>query len=69
MQRLLGKNCFLFSKMCRMDAFNACYSTTYDMDKKLRTNYHEKLKNYIIYCQENDLTVDGAMTDPKGIEV
>ena len=49
-----------------MDAFNACYSTTYDMDKALGTNYHEKLVTFLKYCQEKDLTVDGAMTDPKG---
>ena len=67
MQRLLGqKTASCFQRCVGMDAFNACYSTTYDMDKKLGTNYHEKLKKYIIYCQENDLTVDGAMTDPKG---
>ncbi len=67
MQRLLGqKTASCFQRCVGMDAFNACYSTTYDMDKKLGTNYHEKLKKYIIYCQENDLTVDGAMTDTKG---
>ena len=30
------------------------------------TNYHEKLVTFLKYCQEKDLTVDGAMTDPKG---
>nr|WP_293994775.1 4-hydroxyphenylacetate 3-hydroxylase family protein [uncultured Fusobacterium sp.] len=67
MQRLLGqKSASCFQRCVGMDAFNACYSTTYDMDEKLGTNYHEKLKKFLVYCQEKDLTVDGAMTDPKG---
>lgn len=67
MQRLLGqKTASCFQRCVGMDAFNACYSTTYDMDKKLGTNYHERLKEFLVYCQKNDLTVDGAMTDPKG---
>lgn len=67
MQRLLGqKTASCFQRCVGMDAFNACYSTTYDMDEKLGTNYHEKLKKFLVYCQEKDLTVDGAMTDPKG---
>jgi 4-hydroxybutyryl-CoA dehydratase/vinylacetyl-CoA-Delta-isomerase len=49
-----------------MDAFNAVYSTTFEMDKKYGTKYHERFKKYVEYVQENDLTVDGAMTDPKG---
>lgn len=49
-----------------MDAFNACYSTTYDMDQALGSNYHERFLTFLKYCQEKDLTVDGAMTDPKG---
>lgn len=67
MQRLLGqKTASCFQRCVGMDAFNACYSTTYDMDQKLGTDYHEKLKKFLVYCQDNDLTVDGAMTDPKG---
>ena len=67
MQRLLGqKTASCFQRCVGMDAFNACYSTTYDMDKALGTNYHEKLVTFLKYCQEKDLTVDGAMTDPKG---
>lgn len=67
MQRLLGqKTASCFQRCVGMDAFNACYSTTYDMDKALGTNYHEKLVKFLKYVQENDLVVDGAMTDPKG---
>ena len=49
-----------------MDAFNAVFSTTYETDRKYATHYHENFKQFMIYCQDNDLTVDGAMTDPKG---
>lgn len=67
MQRLLGqKTASCFQRCVGMDAFNACYSTTYDMDKALGTDYHKKFVAFLKYCQEKDLTVDGAMTDPKG---
>ena len=67
MQRLCGqKTAACFQRCVGMDAFNAEYSTTYEIDKKYGTNYHENFKKYMLYCQEHDLTVDGAMTDPKG---
>lgn len=67
MQRLCGqKTAACFQRCVGMDAFNAEYSTTYEIDKKYGTNYHENFKKFMIYAQENDLTVDGAMTDPKG---
>ena len=43
-----------------------CNLTTYEMDKEYGTNYHERFVNYLKFIQENDYTVDGAMTDPKG---
>ncbi|MDR0569735.1 MAG: 4-hydroxyphenylacetate 3-hydroxylase family protein [Clostridiales Family XIII bacterium] len=67
MQRLLGqKTASCFQRCVGMDAFNAVYSTTYEIDEKHGTRYHENFKNYLLHVQENDLTVDGAMTDPKG---
>lgn len=67
MQRLCGqKTAACFQRCVGMDAFNAQFSTTYEIDKVHGTNYHENFKKFLIYCQENDLTVDGAMTDPKG---
>ena len=67
MQRLLGqKTAACFQRCVGMDAFNAVFSTTYEIDKKYGTSYHENFKKFMLYCQENDLTVDGAMTDPKG---
>ena len=67
MQRLLGqKTAACFQRCVGMDAFNAEYSTTYEIDMKYGTHYHENFKRFMLYCQEKDLTVDGAMTDPKG---
>ncbi len=48
------------------DILNALYITTYEMDESLKTNYHERLKNYIKYVQQNDLAVSGALTDVRG---
>jgi len=67
MQRLLGqKTGACFQRCVGMDAFNAIFSTTFEMDKALGTEYHKRFTEYMKYVQENDLTVDGAMTDPKG---
>ena len=67
MQRLLGqKTASCFQRCVGMDAFNAVFSTSFEVDKKYGTRYHENFKKFMVYCQDNDLTVDGAMTDPKG---
>ena len=67
MQRLLGqKTAACFQRCVGMDAFNAVFSTTYDIDKKYGTKYHENFMNFLKRVQKEDLTVDGAMTDPKG---
>jgi 4-hydroxybutyryl-CoA dehydratase/vinylacetyl-CoA-Delta-isomerase len=67
MQRLLGqKTASCFQRCVGMDAFNAVYSTTYEMDKKYGTEYFNRFVEFLKYVQEEDLTVDGAMTDPKG---
>jgi len=67
MQRLCGqKTAACFQRCVGMDAFNAEWSTTYEIDKKYGTNYHENFKKFVKYVQDNDYTVDGAMTDPKG---
>ncbi|MDR1774489.1 MAG: 4-hydroxyphenylacetate 3-hydroxylase family protein [Clostridioides sp.] len=67
MQRLLGqKTAACFQRCVGMDAINAVYSTTYETDQKCGTNYHENFKKFVEYAEENDLTIDGAMTDPKG---
>jgi 4-hydroxybutyryl-CoA dehydratase/vinylacetyl-CoA-Delta-isomerase len=67
MQRLCGqKTAACFQRCVGMDAFNAEWSTTYEIDEKYGTSYHENFKKYLRMVQDKDLTVDGAMTDPKG---
>ena len=67
MQRLLGQHTSCcFQRCVGFDTANALYSVTYEMDKKYNTNYHEKFKKYWIEVQDQDLMVDGAMTDTKG---
>jgi 4-hydroxybutyryl-CoA dehydratase/vinylacetyl-CoA-Delta-isomerase len=67
MQRLLGqKTASCFQRCVGMDAMNAVDSTTFEMDKKLGTKYHERFTQFLKMVQDDDLTVDGAMTDTKG---
>ena len=67
MQRLLGqKTGACFQRCVGMDAINAVDSVTFEMDQKLGTTYHERFNKFLIRMQEEDWTVDGAMTDPKG---
>ncbi len=67
MQRLLGqKTGCCFQRCVGMDAFNAVYSTTCEIDLAYHTDYHERFKKFLRYVQENDLVVDGCMTDARG---
>ncbi len=67
MQRLMGqKTASCFQRCVGLDAFNAVDSTTFEMDRDLGTGYHQSFRNFLKFVQEEDLTVDGAMTDPKG---
>lgn len=67
MGRLLGRETgCCFQRCVGMDALNALSITTYDIDKKYGTHYYQRFLKYLEYVQENDLTCDGAMTDPKG---
>jgi 4-hydroxybutyryl-CoA dehydratase/vinylacetyl-CoA-Delta-isomerase len=67
MQRLLGqKTAACFQRCVGMDAINAIDCTTFEMDQKLGTEYHARFRKFLLNMQENDWTVDGAMTDPKG---
>ena len=47
-------------------ALNAMWSATWDMDRDLGTDYHERLKAWLVSAQERDITLAGALTDPKG---
>ncbi len=67
MLRLLGqKTGACFQRCVGMDGSNSVFSTTFEMDEKCGTKYHENFVNFWKYIQQNDFTVDGAMTDPKG---
>jgi 4-hydroxybutyryl-CoA dehydratase/vinylacetyl-CoA-Delta-isomerase len=67
MQRLMGqKTAACFQRCVGMDAINAVDSVTFEMDQKLGTHYHDRFNKFLLMMQEEDLTVDGAMTDPKG---
>ncbi|MFC1485393.1 4-hydroxyphenylacetate 3-hydroxylase N-terminal domain-containing protein, partial [bacterium] len=67
MQRLLGQKCgTCFQRCVGMDAFNAVFATTYEIDQKYNTNYHTRFKKYMLEVESNDLTIDGCMTDVKG---
>lgn len=67
MGRLLGAHTgCCFQRCVGMDSLNALSMTTYDIDQELGTEYNERFLKYLKYVQENDLTCDGAMTDPKG---
>ncbi len=67
MQRLLGqKTASCFQRCVGMDAINALYSTTFETDEQHRTSYHARFLEFLQRVQEEDLVVDGAMTDVKG---
>ncbi|MDH4223468.1 MAG: 4-hydroxyphenylacetate 3-hydroxylase, partial [candidate division Zixibacteria bacterium] len=48
------------------NSINAMWATTFDIDKEYGTTYHQRLKNWLTYAQKNDITIAGALTDPKG---
>ncbi len=67
MQRRLGQltgTCF--QRCVGMDAFNALFAVTFDIDARHGTTYQARLKGFLAMCQEQNLVVGGAMTDPKG---
>jgi 4-hydroxybutyryl-CoA dehydratase/vinylacetyl-CoA-Delta-isomerase len=48
------------------NALNSMWATTFDMDKELGTDYHMRLKSWLKNAQIKDITISGALTDPKG---
>ncbi len=48
------------------NAQSVMWAITHDMDAEFGTDYHERLKNWILGVQEKGLTVAGALTDAKG---
>ncbi|UCF50546.1 MAG: hypothetical protein JSU91_03445 [Thermoplasmatales archaeon] len=49
------------------NAINAMWATTYDMDKELGTDYHKRIREWLKDAQDRDITISGALTDPKGL--
>lgn len=67
MMRLLGqKTGTCFQRCVGLDGLNGVYVTTYDIDQKYGTNYHERFKKYLLEVQKNDWMPSGAMTDARG---
>ena len=67
MQRKLGQKTGTCVQRCvGMDAINSLYSTTFEIDGKYRTKYHERLVDFIKEIQTENLVIGGAMTDVKG---
>ena len=67
MQRKLGQNTgTCFQRCVGMDASNALYSVTYEMDEEHGTSYHQKFKNFLTEMHRYNYVVGGAMTDVKG---
>jgi 4-hydroxybutyryl-CoA dehydratase/vinylacetyl-CoA-Delta-isomerase len=55
-----------YQRCVGFDALNALYTVTFEMDRKLGTGYHRRLRDFLQYVQDNDIMVAGAMTDVKG---
>ncbi|MFB3113425.1 MAG: 4-hydroxyphenylacetate 3-hydroxylase family protein, partial [Nitrosopumilaceae archaeon] len=67
MQRKMGQNTgTCFQRCVGMDALNSLHSTTFEIDEKHGTNYHQRLLDFIKMVQIENFVIGGAMTDPKG---
>ncbi|MFH1539928.1 MAG: 4-hydroxyphenylacetate 3-hydroxylase family protein [bacterium] len=67
MMRAMGrKTGSCFQRCVGHDGINSLYSITFEIDEKLGTDYHQRLKNYLEYVQEENIMIAGAMTDAKG---
>jgi 4-hydroxybutyryl-CoA dehydratase/vinylacetyl-CoA-Delta-isomerase len=67
MQRVLGRvtgTCF--QRCVGMDALNALYNVTFEMDAKDGSAYHPRFLEFLRFAQREDLILCGAMTDAKG---
>ncbi|MFQ6107841.1 MAG: 4-hydroxyphenylacetate 3-hydroxylase N-terminal domain-containing protein [Thermoplasmata archaeon] len=48
------------------NGINAMWPTTYELDEKKGTGYHNRLRGWLAEAQKNDITISVALTDPKG---
>ena len=67
MLRLLGQTTgTCFQRCVGLDALNALYATSFEIDQGEGTAYHQRFCDYVLRVQREDLMLAGAMTDPKG---
>jgi len=67
LQRILGqRTACCFQRCVGMDGINAAFSTTFEIDHKYGTDYHNRFINWLKIVQDQDLCISGAMTDVKG---
>ncbi|MDO8552269.1 MAG: 4-hydroxyphenylacetate 3-hydroxylase N-terminal domain-containing protein, partial [bacterium] len=67
MLRLLGQTTgTCFQRCVGLDALNALYAASFEIDQGEGTGYHRRFCDYLLRVQREDLMLAGAMTDPKG---
>ena len=67
MLRLLGQTTgTCFQRCVGLDALNAIYAISHEIDQGEGTDYHQRFRDYLARVQRDDLMLAGAMTDPKG---
>ncbi len=67
MLRLMGQatgTCF--QRCVGLDAANAIWSVTFEIDRARGTDYHARFRRFLERVQREDLMTAGAMTDTKG---
>lgn len=47
-------------------SLNSMFATTYDIDQEFGTDYHQRLLTWLADAQARDISIAGALTDPKG---
>ena len=57
MRMIAQKTGTCFQRCVGLDAMNATFITTYNVDKKYGTDYHKKFTAWLKYVQENDLMI------------
>jgi len=67
MLRAMGRRtACCFQRCAGMDALNAVYATTYDIDAECSSRYHQRFKDFLKHIQSHDFVTAACMTDAKG---
>ncbi len=61
-----GNNGHCFQRTLGMNTLNALSITTGDIDAAYGTIHHGRFLKYLAHIQENDLTCDASLVDPRG---